>query len=104
MVFHVFPQVEAKVADDFNPNITQRVIAKAKEETAEIRFAFWKSHRQDFLMFYGYFIGSVEILKQNWPELMDYVPAGWQRAIIGTITVLVLADKLLRNRPGADPQ
>lgn len=87
---------------DYDPNITQRVIARVKEDSKDVRFAFWKSHRQDFLMVYGYFIGGVEILKENWYDMSTYVPEGWQRAIIGTITVLVLADKLARNRPSVE--
>lgn len=86
---------------EFNPNITQRVIAKAKVELPLWRRAWDTAHKQ-LTVYYCYLVAISVTLQATIPDLDDYLPVTWRHRIVGCATVIVFLDKLRRSKPAGD--
>jgi hypothetical protein len=89
------------MVDIFDPNVTQRVIAKTKKEWKIYAYALNFMHK-GLPVYYMYLVGFSLTLQSAVPELSDYIPDKWRRIVLGVATAIVFVDKLRRSKPPAD--
>lgn len=82
----------------FNPETTQKVILKAKEETTLIKRALATAHKT-LPVYFCYLVGLSVTLQSAIPDLAEYIPDKLRHWVIGVATVIVFADKIVRSRP-----
>lgn len=83
---------------EFNPNITQQIIAKAKEEAPLWRRAWNTAHKQ-LPTYYYYLVGASITLQTSFPDVKEYVSDRTRHIVIGVATVIVFTDKIRRSKP-----
>lgn len=86
---------------EFNPNITQRVVAKVKEETSIWKTALAYAHKS-LPVYYFYLVGLSVTLQSTIPDLGDYIPEKLRHWVIGIATLIVFVDKVRRSKPSEE--
>lgn len=87
------------MTEEFNPNITQRVVAATKKEVSIYAKALAFAHKS-LPTYYFYLVGA-SILA---PEMSDSIPIKWRKIILGVATVIVFLDKVRRSKPSVSTE
>lgn len=102
MAIPVFLLEGERAVGEFNPNITQRVLAKAKAEGSIVKKSFIEAHKEGFIMVYSYIIGAAISAQVAWPSLEDYLPHNIYKYGLGVLTGILFVNKIIRSKPRTD--